>query len=223
MPSPFPGMDPYLEGDLWTSVHHALAIRTMDQLAPILEPRYVALSERYSLFDTGQEEVEIATANFSPDMAIAQASQLPHYRVAIQDVASRRSVTVVEFLSPVSKRGEGRTQYLRKRKRFLDSSTHLIEVDMLRKGTRAPLEEEYAPGNYFIVVSRANKRLQAEVWPVFLSQPLPTIPLPLLKGDADVPLDMQQVMTALYDLGRFKYLIDYRKPPDAPLKRHIVW
>ena len=42
MPSPFPGMDPYLEGYLWPDVHHALASEIRRQLAPQLTPRYVA-------------------------------------------------------------------------------------------------------------------------------------------------------------------------------------
>lgn len=42
MPSPFPGMDPYLEGHLWPDVHHRLATRISIQLAPLLAPRYVA-------------------------------------------------------------------------------------------------------------------------------------------------------------------------------------
>ena len=41
MPSPFPGMDPYLEGYLWPDVHQALAAKIRQQLAPRLRPRYV--------------------------------------------------------------------------------------------------------------------------------------------------------------------------------------
>ena len=43
MPKPFPGMDPYLEGPLWVSVHTALIVEFAKQLAPKLEPKYVAL------------------------------------------------------------------------------------------------------------------------------------------------------------------------------------
>ena len=32
MPSPFPGMDPYLEGSLWMSVHTDLAVGIARQL-----------------------------------------------------------------------------------------------------------------------------------------------------------------------------------------------
>ena len=42
MPSPFPGMDPYLEGYLWPDVHHSLASEISRQLMPRLRPRYIA-------------------------------------------------------------------------------------------------------------------------------------------------------------------------------------
>lgn len=42
MPSPFPGMDPYLEGYLWPDVPHSLATQIRDQLMLKLRPRYVA-------------------------------------------------------------------------------------------------------------------------------------------------------------------------------------
>jgi hypothetical protein len=44
MPSPFPGMDPYLEGYLWTDVHQGLASEFRKQLAPLVEPHYAVRS-----------------------------------------------------------------------------------------------------------------------------------------------------------------------------------
>ena len=50
MPSPFPGMDPYLEGDLWQEFHETLASAIRAQLMPRLAPKYVALlAKRYAL------------------------------------------------------------------------------------------------------------------------------------------------------------------------------
>ncbi len=51
MPSPFPGMDPYLEGHLWPDVHQALASKIRQQLAPRLKPRYVARLAVYVVED----------------------------------------------------------------------------------------------------------------------------------------------------------------------------
>ena len=41
MPSPFPGMDPYLEGELWQEFHETLAGAIREQLLKVLPPRYV--------------------------------------------------------------------------------------------------------------------------------------------------------------------------------------
>ena len=48
-PSPFPGMDPYLEGHLFQDVHHALANEIRDRLAPHVAPKYVARLMTYHL------------------------------------------------------------------------------------------------------------------------------------------------------------------------------
>ncbi|MFN8493936.1 MAG: DUF4058 family protein [Caldilineaceae bacterium] len=42
MPSPFPGMAPYLEGYLWPDLHHRLATEISKQLMAKIAPRYVA-------------------------------------------------------------------------------------------------------------------------------------------------------------------------------------
>jgi len=43
MPSPFPGMDPYLETpDLWADVHHGLIGQIQAALTPRIKPHYVA-------------------------------------------------------------------------------------------------------------------------------------------------------------------------------------
>ena len=50
MPSPFPGMDLYLEGELWQEFHETLAGSIRALLMPLLAPTYVALlAKRYVL------------------------------------------------------------------------------------------------------------------------------------------------------------------------------
>ena len=43
MPSPFPGMDPYLEGEMWQEFHDTLANEIRSQIIPQLGSRYAAL------------------------------------------------------------------------------------------------------------------------------------------------------------------------------------
>lgn len=54
MPTPFPGMDPYLEQpNLWANVHSRLIVALADYLAPLLRPRYyVSVEERTYLDDS---------------------------------------------------------------------------------------------------------------------------------------------------------------------------
>jgi hypothetical protein len=141
---------------------------------------------------------------------------VPHYQVKILDIEERRLVTAIELLSPTNK-GSGRREYLRKRRRFLHSSAHLLDIDLHHQGRRIPLDDPYPEAAYFVLLNRARKRAWTEVWPIGIDQPLPTVPVPLLKGDADVPLDLQQAFTDVYDAGGFDLVLDYRLPPDVEL------
>lgn len=48
MPSPFPGMNPYLEGEMWQEFHEALASAIRPRLVPLLTPKYAALLTKRS-------------------------------------------------------------------------------------------------------------------------------------------------------------------------------
>ena len=97
------------------------------------------------------------------------------------------------------------------------STAHLLEIDLLRHGQRVPMQQPLPPAEYFILLSRADERPITGVWPVILSQPLPTVPIPLLSGDADVMLELQQIFTSVYDLLGYDLAIDYTQPPEVPL------
>lgn len=246
MQSPFPGMDPYLEGNLWTSVHGDLATTIARQLVPRLRPKYVALTER-KYISGAWEEVMISAGSMRPDVAVRRSrgrqiqsgggvavagsvklrtyrgTKVPHFRIAIRDVHERQLVTAIELLSPTNK-GSGRRDYLRKRRRFLHSTAHLLEIDLHHQGKRIPLDDPYPPAAYYVLLNRARKRSVTEVWPIQLDAPLPTVAVPLLKGDADVPLDLQAALTTVYDAGGFDLVIDYREPPDVPLSaEELAW
>ena len=245
MPSPFPGMDPYLEGNWWTSFHAEFISMIAHQLMPMLRPKYIAAPERKYIAGS-LEEVMIST-KMIPDVGIRRtrvrssgpatatavapsvklrtrlATKIPHFRIEIRDVAERRLVAAIELLSPTNK-GSGRNAYLRKRRKFLHTSAHLLEIDLHHQGQRVPLFDPYPEGAYYVLLNRARKRSVTEVWAIGMDEPLPTVPVPLLKGDADVPLDLQRAFTSVYDAGGFDLVVDYREPPDVELSaKETMW
>jgi Protein of unknown function (DUF4058) len=247
MPSPFPGMDPYLEGALWTTVHFSLSAEIVRQLAPKLRPRYLVLPAERFVTET-PESVAISTADIYPDVSVAKTraiagtaqgtaiapaplelatiipTPIPHVTIEIRDTANRQLVTAIEVLSPTNKRGDGRQEYLAKRRRILLSTAHLLEIDLLRQGQRVPMQKPLPSAPYFIFLSRAEKRPLTEIWPISLKEPLPVVPIPLLPDDADVALDMQQVFTTTYDLLGYDLALDYTQPPEIPLpKAEVAW
>jgi hypothetical protein len=70
---------------------------------------------------------------------------------------------------------------------------------------------------YCVVLSRAESRPFSDVWPIGLRQQLPAVAVPLLPGDADLSLDLQAALTAIYDAIGFDLMVDYSRPPEVPL------
>lgn len=239
MPSPFPGMDPWLEGPHWMSVHSQLCSEIARQLSPKILPRYVALTTERQIVDT-EDDIAIQTSTMYPDVAVVERApeprsggaaileaplklrnpiprRVPHVSVEIRDVEEMRLVTAIEVLSPTNKRGQGYREYLRKRNKILRGTAHLLEIDLLREGKRLPLVGEFPHCEYFVFLSRADARPIADTWPISLRETLPSVPVPLLPGDDDVLLNLQLAFTTIYDLLGYRHVVNYRKPPRVAL------
>ncbi len=239
MPTPFPGMDPYLEHHaLWPNVHSSLIVALRDDLAPRLRPRYyIAVEERTLLSGPGD-----VTFTLRPDAAVIEPKPL-HEAVAvyeavthrrtvlvplpdeiretyleIRSVAEDRVVTVVELLSPTNKRpGESRRRYEEKRLAIFGSRTHLVEIDLLRAGEPLPMDGCPPDVAYRILVSRAERRPQADLLVFGVRDPIPAFALPLLRGNDEPTVELNRLLHDLYDRAGFDLRIDYGQPPDPPL------
>ena len=246
MPSPFPGMDPYLEEPgLWPDVHHELISGTRSSLNNILRPKYyVRIEQRVYISDENDSgrtvmvpDLRIALrpgregTAFAPGggtaVAVAEPieaitlieEEIRESYIEIIDRVERLVVTVIEVLSPTNKvaRSRGRASYERKREDVMRSPSHLVEIDLLRRGVPIPVYGGIPPHEYLVHVSRVDRRPKASLWPIRLSQKLPPIAVPLKPEDGDVALDLQAVLDAAYDRAGYDLELDYRADPIPPL------
>ena len=235
MPSPFPGMDPFLENQLWRGFHHALISEIHHALMLQVRPRYVVDIEEdvYIAKDdgtplrvivpdvavqsgTGWREfsngnLAVATEPIIVTLPMSEPQEIPYLVIRRRD--NSETVTVIEVLSPTNKSSrDGRTEYLAKRNSLLRSRVHLVELDLLRGGERLPTIEELPQGDYLAFVSRATQRPLAAVYAWTLEQPLPMIPIPLDVGDPDAQLSLQEVFNTTYDRAGYDYVLNYTHP-----------
>jgi hypothetical protein len=131
----------------------------------------------------------------------------------------RQVVTSIEVLSPSNKhfRSKGWVQYLRKRRACLDGLVNFVEIDLLRRGRRMPMEDPWPDSPYYLLVSRQAEAPRCSVWRAYSTRPLSEIPVPLAPPDGDVPLSLQPLIDAIYERSQYAVDIDYRQPLDPPL------
>ncbi len=245
----FPGMDPYLENPaIFPGVHSRLIVYMADQLVPHLSPRYIAsVGERvYVESSPGQSEhaiipdvwlrrtrnagdstggvaVEEAPQFDLPTLVDAPELTITQPYIEIIDVESKmRVVTVIELVSPSNKfAGPGRESYLSKQREVLASDSHLVEIDLLRRGPHVLAVREYLTAgrndyDYLVCVHRAHAR-QFETYPRRLEQVLPRVRIPLTGDDPDVGLDIRAALVQAYEAGGYGLRIDYTRPCEPPL------
>jgi Protein of unknown function (DUF4058) len=138
MPSPFPGMDPYLENpDFWQETHHWLISEIAASLVPQIRPKYeIAIDKRiYEITDrndsngdfllVGIPDVAIKRQPNNPDVPtrsiatttltvpttvkVPAPDKIKQAYLEVREISTKQVVTAIEILSPVNKRnGEGR-------------------------------------------------------------------------------------------------------------------
>lgn len=245
MPSPFPGMNPYLEQDeVWHDFHERFMPAVSEVLVPLVRPSYIVkLDEHLYIHELSAEErrfggrgdITLARSGLPGASLPGPASTPPsHGRVPvavdvesqsfieIRDRRNRELVTVIELLSPYKRHGPDRELYLAKRHQLLASPVHLVEIDLLRGGPRLPIEE-LAECDYYVLVSRAEERPRAGIWPVRLRERLPAVPVPLRAPDGDVHFDLQEVIHRIHDAAGYQDYI-YTGTPQPPLSpADVVW
>jgi hypothetical protein len=231
-------MNPYLESPaVWHGFHQRFIPAIANALTAQLRPNYIVLIEEQiyvheieeqGRFLAGRADVALSERRANSSSAAVALVEAPVFGILtefvdeerlgyieIRDKNSRELVTVVELLTPANKRpGADREQYLTKRRRLLQSSTHLVEIDLLRAWPRMPVER-LPPCDYLVLVSRAEIRPQVGLWPMRLREPLAPVQVPL-RATMGCTLDIQSLLHKVYgDAGYEDYL--YSTPLDPPL------
>jgi hypothetical protein len=246
MASPFPGMNPYLEQpDVWNDFHDSFLYVLRADLAAQVDPNYIVkIEEQLYIHELpadqrrliGRADAAVARSGTSSKRATTAAVltapteiELPDIdiesinRVEVRDRLNRELVTVVELLSPSNKNaGADREQYKSKRLQIIHSPVHLVELDLLRGGSRMPMRK-LPECDYCIFVSRSQERPRAGLWPIRLRERLPLIPIPLRSPDPDVRLDLQQILQEVYEAAHYETYIYDGAPVPALSSADAAW
>jgi hypothetical protein len=136
-----------------------------------------------------------------------------------QPPPTKKVVACIEVLSPSNKRPRTRgwRLYNRKRGAYLSGQAHFVEIDLLRGGRRMPMAGPWPEGSYYLLVCRQNEAPLCKVWSASCNRTLPTIHIPLLPPDPDIPLSLQPLLEKIYSRSRYDRDIDYRQPLHPPL------
>ena len=244
MPSPFPGMNPYLErAEVWHDFHTRFIPAAAAAIGKLVAPRYFTKIEEHlyvhepsaeERFSLGRPEIsvhpssstttiETGAATLEAPARVGMPTDIDFERVRyleIRDRFSREVVTVLELLSPSNKyAGADRSQYVAKVRRVLETRTNFVELDFLRGGPRMSWSG-LPTCDYYALVSRAGSRFrdppEAQVWPIGLRDPLPAIPIPLRPGESEPMLDLQSIVHEVHDAAGYSLHI-YDGPPEPPL------
>ena len=246
MPSPFPGMNPFLEHpDVWEDFHDRYLVYLAETLKAGLPPAFfVRIAEHVFVADSGAEEpgdkfhADVSAGPPAAGSRSAAAVAIPAPQSArlpddyerdrltyleVRDRRDRRVTAVVELLSPANKKpGRDRTQYEAKRRALLASDVNFVELDFLRGWRRMP-PAGGAGVAYRVLVSRPDDRPDVGVWPLNLADRLPEIPIPVGPGAAEPVVDLQAVLHRLYDAAGYEQEI-YARPPVPPLSAaDVAW
>lgn len=242
MTTAFSGMNPFVEGQEWEDFHSTFNNVLREVLSPQIGPKYATRVERriyveehfdedddhfiradaaIVLTDAGGGLATLASPGASTAVEGIVCVEEEHREtyLVIRHVETQQVVTVIETLSPANKRrgSDGHREYLNKRNQILKSQCSLVEIDLLRGGSRLPMRTRLPSGDYYAIICPRWRRPKASIHAWGLRDPLPTIAIPLKKEDGFVEVNLQQVADTVYERADYDLTIDYSRPLHPPL------
>lgn len=209
MPSPFPGMDPFLECEkMWPAFQHHLVACLYQTLLPGLVDRYRAR--------VGQRHYSTEQALFTSIIREEHEEEF----IEIRQRNDSRLITLVDVVSPANKTtSPGRQAYLEKRKEGKSASASLVEIDLVMQGQ--PMldysRDNLPEWDHAVTVTRSSQPERYEIYTATLQKKLPKFRLPLAADDRDTVLDLQTVFARCFDQANFIAQINYQRDPPTRL------
>lgn len=207
MPSPFPGMDPYLEdARLWPQFQQEFLSQLADWIRRKVRTEYSLRLNEYAYTHT---------------LALFTSVVQEEHHEKFLEIRARhhRPITRIELFGlGVRTLSTGREHYLKLREAALKQGMNLVHIDLLRQGqSPLPLDlSQLPPFDYLVVVERARRPDCYEVYTFTLERRLPKIRIPMLPDDNDLFIDLQEIFDRTYEKAFAKQL-DYSKPPPVLL------
>ncbi|MBM3979813.1 MAG: DUF4058 family protein [Planctomycetes bacterium] len=242
MPSPFPGMDPYLEHPAhWSGFHTRFIVASSAAISRVLPRGYYADVEQHvwlegddpdgcepfakpdgyvAKTEGGGSAAAMPPATIpSTEVTLPNPEKKGHKLVKIVDQPGNRVVTVIEVLSPSNKEpGKDRDAYLYKRNEYLHTGTNLVEIDLWFDGERVPIGKPRPPrADSYALVCRANRFPKASVWAFTVRDVLPNLPVPLKPSDGEIVLALRPCLDRAYEDAGYQNRIDYAHRPAVAL------
>ena len=243
MPSPFPGIDPWLEDpEVFPDLHDSLTQRMKDAINAGLPPGYVATTRNRVWVDPElRREPDVAlygrkhppevgggTATLPGMVVIGRRRESDPVEEPYLEILSnkgKRLVTAVEVISLSNKKAgrEGRKAYRDKQDEYILDGVNLVEIDLLRRGPHVSavplsrLRHRLGAFDYHVSVILAGDRPTEHAAGLRLPDRLPAIGIPLDVGVPPVVIDLQPLMDDAYDRAKWTELFSYTEPPDPPL------
>lgn len=236
MPSPFPGMDPWLERPMvFPDLHNSLIFLLRAAINASLPAGYIVSSSNRVWIDI-ESHHEPDVILYGPDQpsgggtAVATMTAAGLLAIEADEVLTDpieepyleihsdegdRLVTAIEIVSLSNKKpgDSGRSSYRSKQDEYRLSDVNLVEIDLLRGGlhvTAVPAARLRAKGpfDYHVCIRLAGVS-QYFIAPIRLTSRLPDIPIPLDPGIEPIKVSLQAVFDRCYDEGGFNRIAKY--------------
>jgi hypothetical protein len=236
MPSPFPGMDPWLEDEnVIRDLQFLFSVRLSGALNAVLPKGYYSTTASRTWWESERRRpvdpdavIDVRRTDDGPLLlpGVGGFVQTRELYVKVRRIAEpKHKLTATLHVVTAEDKVPGhpaRVLFEQGQRNELMSRVNRVEIDLLRAGVRvAAVPEKLArstgPFDSCVCVYRGRRPAEVTLYPIRLADRLPTIQVPVSRNHADVTVDLQAILDQCYKGGAYDRWIDYETPPDPPL------